>query len=129
MSDQMSLEEFKEYQQRKNKVEGRKSKFNNQWVLVDGIEFQSKLEAKYYGKYKILKKAKKIKNFRRQVRYVLEVNGVVITDYIADYVLEHFNGSEEVIDCKGEATAHLPLFVIKRKLMKALFNIEVRVVM
>jgi hypothetical protein len=104
------------------------SLFGNTWTVIDDIKFQSKAEAEYYGRLKLRKRAGNIKNFRRAVLYSLVVNGVLICTYRADFVIEHNNGDQSVIDVKSEATEGVYSFRLKKKLMKALFNIDVLVV-
>lgn len=101
----------------------RRSKYGAQKTTVDGIEFDSKAEAKRYGELRLLERAGKIKNLERQVRYDLEVNGVKIGFYKADFRYWDQASSQHVVeDVKGMRT---PVFAMKAKLMKALHGIEV----
>ena len=97
-------------------------KFGNVKTAVDGIEFDSKLEAKRYTHLKLLRYAKQIKDFKMQVTYPLAVNGQKICDYRADFVVEQLDGSVVVEDTKGFVTAE---FKLKKKLMKAVLGIDV----
>jgi hypothetical protein len=56
------------------------------------------------------------------VRYPLEVNGVPVATYVADFVYSEA-GREVVEDAKGVL---LDVYKIKRKLMLALHGIEIR---
>ena len=47
------------------------SKYHNKKTIIDGIKFDSKKEADYYIKLKMLEKAGKIKDLRLQVEFVL----------------------------------------------------------
>lgn len=80
-------------------------------TTVDGITFDSKLEAAEYLKIKALKNGNAIQDFRRQVKYPIGGG----RNYIADFVLKNWDESEEVIECKGYETALW-------KLKKALFT-------
>lgn len=100
-----------------------RSKYGAQKTTVDGIEFDSKAEARRYGELRLLERAGKIKNLERQVRYDLEVNGVKIGFYKADFRYWDQSRSEQIVeDVKGMRT---PVFAIKAKLMKALHRVEI----
>jgi hypothetical protein len=57
-----------------------------------------------------------------QPRYRLEVCGVHVCDYVADFRYEE-GGATVVEDAKGFKTA---AYKLKKKLMKAIHNIEIR---
>lgn len=100
-----------------------RSKYGAQKTTVDGIEFDSKAEARRYGELRLLERAGKIKNLERQVRYDLEVNGVKIGFYKADFRYWDQASSQQIVeDVKGMRT---PVFAIKAKLMKALHRVEI----
>jgi hypothetical protein len=72
---------------------------------------------------KLLEKAGQIANLERQIRYHLDVNGVHICDYIADFqYVAGENPLFTVEDCKGFRT---PEYKLKAKLMKACHNIDI----
>lgn len=96
----------------------KKNKWKNQPVFVDGIWFQSKKEARRYGELKLLAKAGKIADLRRQVPFEL-VQTVV---YKADFVYSE-NGETIVEDVKGKPTRE---YKAKKKLMRSQHNIEIR---
>lgn len=123
----MSINEFRQLQiqQRGQEETGRQSKFNNVKVEVDGIIFDSRKEAKVYGQLKMQKAARLIKGFEMQKVFELVVNGQLIAKYKADFVIEHLDDRLEVIDVKSKATAILAVYRLKKKLMRAIFNIEV----
>ena len=90
---------------------GRKSKYGNTWTEVDGIKFQSKLEAKRWGQLQLLLKAGQITKIERQRRFHL-VAGIY---YVADFVVTYPDGKQVIEDVKGVET---DVFVIKRKLFE-----------
>ena len=47
-------------------------KYKNKKIEVDGIEFDSMLEARKYSELKLLQRARKIKDLRRQVSFELQ---------------------------------------------------------
>ena len=120
------------------------SKYHAKRVTIDGIKFDSATEGRYYQKYKQMEKDGEIKNLRLQVPYELvpavyeEVEivrhlkrGDKITKkkkltqrpitYIADFVFEQ-NGKTCVVDVKGK---RLPVYLLKKKMMKALKGIDI----
>lgn len=125
------------------------SKYRNKKVLVDGVAFDSKKEAKRYRELKLMEDAGMISRLERQVEFVLipeqrEFNGREIYTkgpkkgcfkpgkllerklvYIADFVYIK-NGKVVVEDVKGyrDGGAYR-VFVIKRKLMLYRFGLKV----
>jgi hypothetical protein len=94
-----------------------------------GIKFDSKWEAERYGQLHAMEKAGAIKDLQRQVRYNIQVNDQKICQYVADFVyqdmgLDGESPKEIVEDAKGVET---PEFKIKKKLMKAVFGIEIKI--
>ena len=98
------------------------SKYGNEKTEVDGIVFDSKLEAARYGDLKLLLRAREIENLRLQVPFKFEHNGITICTYVADFVYLE-NGVEVVEDSKGKRTRE---YSIKRKLMLAFYGIKIR---
>lgn len=102
----------------------RKSKYNNQKTMVDGIKFDSKKEAEYYCQLKLLKQAGEIRDIGLQQKYTLqpgfEKNGVKYQPitYIADFVITNNDGTTEVVDIKGVETQ---VFKIKKKLFEYMY--------
>jgi hypothetical protein len=101
-----------------------KSKYGNEKVQVNDIEFDSKKEAKRYKELKILLKCGKIGQLARQVEYELNVGGSHSLVYKADFVyIEAGTGETIVEDVKGVRTRE---YKNKKKLMKQVHNIEIR---
>lgn len=101
------------------------SKYRAVPTVVDGIRFASKKEAAHYGTLKILERAGKITELRIQPKWELVIFGQKICTYIADfYYLESVNGKlfGRIEDVKGIKT---PVYRLKKKLMKAIHNIEI----
>lgn len=98
-------------------------KYRNVPVTVDGVRFDSKREAEMYQGLLLEQKAGKIRDLRRQVRYPLAVNGVLVCTYVADAVYWDNRLAREVVaDAKGVRTRE---YRIKRKLMLAIHNVEI----
>ena len=118
------------------------SKYRNNKTEVDGMVFDSRKEAYYYKKLKLMLLAGEISNLRTQVTYELvpaiwrdEVKHLKTKDkivkklvqrainYIADFVYTSTaTGEECVIDCKGFRTKE---YLIKKKMMLALKGISI----
>lgn len=114
----------KEY--REGKVTPKRSKYGAKRTLLDGILFDSKAEACFYAFLKQREKANEVSDIKRQHKYDLMVNGVLIASYIADFVFfDRKVKAYRVVDVKGFVTRD---FRLKAKLMKACFGIEVEVV-
>jgi hypothetical protein len=116
-----------QYQAQISAPQSKGAKFGNVWTEVDGIKFQSKAEAAYYGKLKILKRAGQILDFKRQTPFRIVVNGVFICTYKADFVIYHNSGTRDVVDVKSEATENLYSFQLKKKLLFALHGINLKI--
>ncbi len=101
------------------------NKFRNEPKTVDGIRFASKLEANRYLQLKMMKAGGLITDFVTQKTYYLEVNGMHICRYIADFEINWADGRVTVEDTKGVET---PEFKLKKKLMLAIHGIEIELV-
>ena len=104
---------------RKNKYSARKTTFM-------GITFDSKWEAERWGELTAMERAGYIVNLERQIPYDISVNNMKICKYVADFrytqVDEYGNETKIVEDAKGVET---PEFKLKKKLMKAVFDIDI----
>jgi hypothetical protein len=99
-----------------------KNKYGNKPTVVDGIKFSSKKEASRYGQLKLLQRGGKISELRLQPKFDIVVCGAKICRYIADFTYVE-NGLVIVEDVKGKPT---PVYRLKKKLMKAVFKIDIR---
>ena len=103
------------------------SKYKNKKVVVDNILFDSKKEANYYTKLKVLKDAGKISGLRLQEKFILhpsfKLNGKTYRaiTYVADFVYKDDKGMH-VVDTKGYRTQ---VYKIKKKLFMKRFGIEI----
>ena len=97
-------------------------KYGNRKTEVNGILFDSMLEARRYAELRVLQRAGEIEDLRLQVPFELiptqkDAKGHVIeraVKYVADFVYKDKSGEVIVEDTKGMKT---PDYVIKRKLM------------
>lgn len=96
------------------------TKYHAKKTTVDGMTFDSKKEADYYCELKMRRMAKEIIDFDLQVPFVLQDSfkhdGKTIRaiKYIADFVVKHKDGSEEVVDVKGMRT---DVYMLKKKML------------
>ncbi len=102
-------------------LEHQESKWHNIRTTVDGITFDSKREADRYVERKLELRAGAISELELQKRFSLDVNGIHICNYDADFVYKR-NGIQVVEDAKGKPT---DVYLIKRKLMLAVHDIEI----
>jgi hypothetical protein len=113
----------------------KRPKYGNTKVRLDGLAFDSKLEARRYQELSILQKSGEIRDLRTQVSYTIVVNGEKICRYVADFVYEKrrpvavlwgtdWQWTTVVEDCKSEATK-TATYRLKKKLMKAVHGIAI----
>jgi Protein of unknown function (DUF1064) len=100
-------------------------KYRNTPVVVDGQRFDSKKEKRRFDELILLQKAGRIQGLVRQPSFDLVVNGMKVARYIADHRYSE-NGNVVVEDCKSPATAKNSTYRLKKKLMKALYGIEIQ---
>lgn len=104
----------------------KRSKYGNNRLEWNGEKFDSEKELNRYKELLLLLKVGEIGLLRRQVRYQLNDSGESIV-YVADFVyLVAATGQEIVEDVKSEFTRKLPVYRIKKKLMKSILNIEIK---
>lgn len=118
-------------------------KYNNKKVIVNGIKFDSKKEAKRYQELSLLEKAGKISDLQMQVKFLLIPAQYEIVErygkkgqklqsgtkciekecsYYADFV--YTQGDKTIVeDTKGFKT---PEYIIKRKLMLFKYGIKIK---
>ena len=99
------------------------SKYNSRITEVDGITFHSKKEAHAYSELKIREKHGEIGEIELQPKFSIDINGVHVCNYIADFrFVDYRDNSTVVMDVKGMKTQ---VYRLKKKLMKACHNIEI----
>jgi hypothetical protein len=101
-------------------------KFGNKPVEIDGKKFASKREANRYAELKIMHRIGEIVELECQPRYALTINGVKVGTYVADFRYRTVaDGTTVVEDVKSEPTK-TPVYRLKKKLMLALYGIDVK---
>lgn len=104
----------------------KRNKFNAKRGEYNGMKFDSKGELQRYLFLKAAQERGEISNLKRQVPYKMAVKGKLICTYKADHVYTDTNGNEIIEDFKGMPPQ--PIFKLKMKLLKALHNIDVKIV-
>lgn len=107
----------------------KRAKYGNRKTAVDGIEFDSAREANRYAELKLMEKAGEISCLDLQTPFEL-IPAQLLSDgstersctYVADFSYWQ-DGRFIVEDAKGKRTSE---YIIKRKLMKQVHNIEIR---
>jgi len=102
----------------------KRSKYGNRKVVVEGIKFDSEKEGNRYRVLKIAEFGGEISNLRLQKVYELKVEGSKVCKYKADFVYIR-NGVEVVEDVKSEITRKARVYRIKKKLIKAIYGIDI----
>ena len=100
------------------------TKYRAKHVIDGGIRFASKAEHRRWLELKMLVAAREIEGLELQPKFPLIVNGVKVCTYIADFrYIDRRTGETITEDVKGMAS--LPIFRLKKKLVKAVLGIEI----
>lgn len=119
--EEMTVDEFR------RAASAKPSKYRNHKTMVDGFTFDSKREAMRWLDLRSMHKAGAILDLQRQVRFEIVIGGTLVCAYVADFAYwekQHFGGWEWIVeDAKGLKT---DVYKVKRKLMRAVYGIEIR---
>lgn len=125
-----SDEQWKAYKEAQRAVaekrrtpKSRPSKYRNVRTKVGQITFASKLEASRYVELKTLQQAGEISGLKLQVPFNIEVGGLPICKYVADFTYTDKSGALIVEDAKGRLT---DVYKLKRRLMRVVLGIEIK---
>lgn len=104
----------------------KRRKYRNQPVVVDGIRFDSKAEAKRWGELQELQSYGVIRELSRQNRYELRAEpGVVVGHYVSDFdYFDIYKQRYVTEDTKGVQT---PLFKFKAKIFEANYGRKITI--
>lgn len=97
----------------------KKKKYHNVTTEYNGIKYDSKLEAKIAQDLDWQLKSGDIKEWKRQVKIPLIVNGVHITNYYIDFIYVDKHGQKVYLEAKG---MELTTWIIKWRLLTALIH-------
>ena len=109
------------------------TKYNNKKVVLNGITFDSQKEARRYRDLSLLERAGEIKSLELQKAFILaepvkfesEPRCKPAVKYVADLVYGE-NGQLVVEDVKSTMTRNLPVYRLKKHLMKSVHGLEIR---
>lgn len=132
MTERMSIAQLNELQAGLVGKKRRGNKFGAEKTTLDGKTFDSGKEAKRYATLKLLERRGDITELRTQVEFVLipkqrKPSGGFerAAKYKADFTYRS-EGVLVVEDAKSDATRVLPDYVLRRKLMLQVHQIEIR---
>jgi hypothetical protein len=108
----------------------RKQKYGNVRCELDGFKFDSKAEMRHYaGNLKIRQMAGEIESLQVHPRYPLNVNGIEVGVYEADFVYtDRRTGVLHVVDVKGGRATNTPLSQLKQRIFAAQYGTKVEIV-
>ena len=105
--------------------EAKPSKYFNVKTELHGVTFASQKEAGRYQELLWMQRAGLIRNIELQPRYDLVVNGKKCGFYKGDFrYIDVKTGNTVVEDTKHEKT-RTAIFALKKKLVKALYDIDI----
>ena len=108
----------------------KRPKYNNKKTVLDGIKFDSLSESKRYTQLKWMEKAGEIKGLELQPPYPIVIDGFKVCTYKADFKYRDAATDDLVVeDVKSVYTAKLPIYRLKKKLVWAVYKIDVKEVM
>src|SRR6476620_6308051 len=101
----LTREEYERLRRRSSKPAPKASKYGNvRTVASDGVVFASAREARRWEDLRLLERSGEVLLLRRQVRYPIVVNNVLICTYISDFDYNTRAGGHIVEDVKGHKT-------------------------
>lgn len=100
------------------------NKYRNRKTSMDGITFDSGKEARRYTELLLVQRAGEIRDLQRQVKFeIVPKNGNErAAYYVADFVYTRADGKKIIEDVKSAMTKKLPLYILKRKLVKNIYK-------
>jgi hypothetical protein len=94
--------------------------------IYKGIVYDSGFEMAYAQNLDLKLKAGVVLKWDRQVRYDIVVNSCKIGFYKLDFLVTYKDGSIEHIDCKSTPKMVDSTYKLKKKLIKALYDIDIK---
>lgn len=100
------------------------NKYFNKKIKTQEGTFDSKKELARYNELLILVRTGQIDKLQRQVKFeiVPKDGNERAAYYVADFVYIRADGKKIIEDVKSEMTKKLPLYILKRKLVKHLYK-------
>lgn len=123
--EEVSAEQYNELMAKR-----KPGKYLNVKTEVDGILFDSQAEANHYWDLKQREREGEITDLELQPVFPLVVNGVRVAQYRADFAYVNVANRRRVIeDVKSEKTRADKVYQLKKKMVKAIYGIDVEEVM
>ena len=101
------------------------SKYFNKKTNADGLRFDSKKESVRWLQLKQQEADGLITKLERQVNFDCIVNWQKICKYVADFTYYNKSGVFIVEDVKSSFSKKMPVYRIKKKLLKACYGIDI----
>lgn len=123
MSERLTVQQWREQQEAA--APKKKHKYKAKKALVDGIQFDSRREARRYLQLRLLEQAGDITGLELQPEYGLHaLGGAQIAKYIGDFrYVDVATGQTVLEDAKGVRTR---LYRLKAKWVRLQYGIEIR---
>ena len=103
--------------------DGKIGKYKNQPIIIDGVRFASKREARRYSELLLLAKIGDITDLELQPRYKMVVAGELICTYVADF--RYRRAAAVVVEDVKSPASRTPVYKLKIRLLKALHGTDV----
>ncbi len=104
---------------KKREVHEKANKYHNIPKEYNGEIYHSTFERDYAAELDFRKKCGDIKEWERQVKLDLRVNGQHICNYYIDFIVTHNDGTREFVEVKG---MEMPLWKVKWAILEATFD-------
>ena len=101
------------------------SKYKNVKTNLDGLSFSSKREARRYADLTLLVRAGEIDSLELQPRFPMKVNGQKVCTYVADFRYRCVITGKSVIEDVKSPASRTSVYLLKRKLMRAVLGLEI----
>lgn len=111
----------------------KRNKYGAKKTVIDGIKFDSRMEANYYLELKLMLNKKQIVSFKRQPHFELAPAGKTSWGqqytkvvYTPDFLVEYPDGHVEAVEVKGRETE---AFGVRKRLFYYLYpNIMLKII-
>lgn len=120
MSDEMTADDYRALMAKR-----RQPKYHNQRVTVGDERYDSKAERRRHEELLLQEQNGVIENLRRQVRFPITVNGVLVTSYFADFVYFDREHNVQVIEDVKSRPTMTPIYRLKKKLLHATQGLDI----
>lgn len=101
-------------------------KFHNVPVEIDGYRFDSTSEGNRYVELRLLERAGDIRQLEIHPRFPLVIHEQDCGVYIADFCYLTAAGERVIEDVKSPATRKLPVYRLKKRMVWAVYGLEIR---